>query len=39
MYRLQYIDSLGVSCCEWFESEDEAMAVVGRDNTLEHQVR
>ena len=26
MYRLQYIDNLGMSCCEWFESEDEAMA-------------
>ena len=39
MYRLQYIDNLGMSCGEWFESEDEAMAVVGRDNPTHWRIR
>ena len=39
MYRLQYIDSLGMSCCEWFESEVEAMAVLVIDNPTHLRIR
>jgi hypothetical protein len=39
MYRLQYIDSFGIPCCEWFESHFDAMETVRDLNIDKYVVR
>ena len=39
MYRLQYIDKWKMPCCEWFETHDDAMDLVQRQNIEKYKVR
>lgn len=39
MYRLQYLDSFGMPCCEWFLTEDDAMENVKELKIEKYRVR